>query len=64
LFLEISRIGKQNVLIIDDFGLYPFDAQSRLSLLEIMEDRHARGSTVISSQFPVKSWHEIIANYR
>jgi len=25
-----------------------------------MEDRHGRGSTVISSQFPVKSWHEII----
>lgn len=57
---EINRIGKQDVLILDDFGLYPFDTQSRLSLLEIMEDRHGRGSTVISSQFPVKSWHEII----
>jgi len=34
--------------------------EARLSLLEIMEDRHGRGSTVISSQFPVKSWHEII----
>jgi len=57
---EINRIGKQNVLILDDFGLYPFDAQSRLSLLEIMEDRHGRGSTVISSQFPTASWHEVI----
>ena len=45
---------------MDDFALHPFDTQSRLSLLEIMEDRHGRGSTVISSQFPVKSWHEII----
>ena len=57
---EINRIGKQDVLILDDFGLYPVDTQSRLSLLEVMEDRHGRRSTVISSQFPVKSWHEII----
>jgi len=57
---ELERIQKQQVLILDDFGLHPFDTQSRLSLLEIMEDRHGRGSTVISSQFPVKSWHEII----
>jgi len=57
---ELERIQKQEVLILDDFGLHPFDAQSRLFLLEIMEDRHGRSSTVISSQFPVKSWHEII----
>jgi len=46
--------------LLDDFGLHPSDTQSRLSLLEIMEDRHGRRSTVISSQFPVKSWHKII----
>jgi len=40
--------------------MHPFDTQSRLSLLEIMEDRQERGSTMISSQFPVKSWHKII----
>ena len=57
---EINRIQKQNVIVLDDFGLYPFDTQGRLCLLEIMEDRHGRASTVISSQFPVKSWHEII----
>ena len=57
---ELDRIEKQEMLVLDDFGLHPFDTQSRLSLLEIMEDRHGRGSTVISSQFPVKSWHEII----
>jgi len=57
---EVNRIQKQDALILDDFGIHPFDAQSRLALLEIMEDRHGRSSTVISSQFPVKSWHEII----
>ena len=45
---------------LDDFALHPFDTQSKLYLLELMEDRQGRGSTVISSQFPVKSWHEII----
>jgi len=45
---------------VDDFGLHPLDTQKRLSLLEIMEDRHGKGLTVISSQFPVRSWHEII----
>ncbi|MBE0479103.1 ATP-binding protein [Candidatus Aerophobetes bacterium] len=57
---ELNRIQKQDAIILDDFCLHPFDAQSRLALLEIMEDRHGRSSTVISSQFPVKSWHEII----
>ena len=57
---ELNRIQKHDVLILDDFGLHPFDSQSRLDLLEIMEDRHGRKSTVIASQFPVSSWHEII----
>ncbi len=57
---ELDKIAKQDVLVLDDFGLHPLDSQSRLSLLEIMEDRHGRSSTIISSQFPVKSWHEII----
>jgi len=57
---ELNRIGKQDVLILDDFGLHPLDTQMRLSLLEIMEDRHGKRSTVISSQFPVRSWHEVI----
>ena len=57
---QMNNIQKQDVIILDDFGLHPFDAQSRLFLLEIMEDRHGRKSTIISSQFPVNKWHEII----
>ena len=57
---EMNNIQNQEVIILDDFGLHPFDTQSRLFLLEIMEDRHGRRSTIISSQFPVKNWHEII----
>lgn len=57
---EVNRIKKFNLLIIDDFGLEPFDRQSRLSLLEIIEDRHNEKSMIITSQFPISSWHEII----
>lgn len=57
---EVKRLEKQDLLIIDDFGLHPLDSLARQALMEIIEDRHGRKSTVISSQLPVKSWHEVI----
>lgn len=57
---EIARIERQQVLILDDFGIQPLDAQGRASFLEIMEDRHEKASTIITSQLPVSKWHEII----
>ncbi len=42
--------------------MHPIDAQSKLILLEILEDRYAKYSTVITSQFPIKNWYDIIAN--
>jgi DNA replication protein DnaC len=59
---ELKKIERQNLLILDDFGLHPIDEQSKLILLEILEDRYAKHSTVITSQFPIKSWYDIIAN--
>ena len=57
---EITRIEKQDLLILDDFGIQPFDNQSRSALMEIIEDRHGKRSTIITSQVPVKLWHEVI----
>lgn len=57
---EINRIEKQDLLIIDDFGLQPLDSTARQTLMEIIEDRHGRKSTIISSQLPVNTWHEVI----
>jgi DNA replication protein DnaC len=57
---EISRIEKHDLLILDDFGLAPLDNVARMILLEIIEDRHNRKSTIISSQLPVAKWYEII----
>jgi len=61
-FKQINKIQKQDVLILDDFGLQKLEIQSRLALLEILEDRHGIKSTVIVSQLPVSSWHEIIGD--
>jgi DNA replication protein DnaC len=57
---EIGRIEKYDLLILDDFGLAPLDSVARMILLEIIEDRHNRKSTIISSQLPVAKWYEVI----
>jgi DNA replication protein DnaC len=59
-FKEIKQIEKQNLLIIDDFGMQPLDHSMRMMLMEIIEDRHQEKSTIIASQIPVEKWHDII----
>jgi DNA replication protein DnaC len=57
---EMTKIERQQLLLIDDFGIQPLDAQSRSTLMEIMEDRHGKASTIITSQVPISKWHDII----
>ncbi len=57
---EINKIEKLDLLILDDFGLKPLDNNQRLMLLELLEDRHGKRSTIITSQLPVKSWYDVI----
>lgn len=57
---EIAKIERQHLLILDNFGIQPFDAQSRAALMEIIEDRHGKTSMIITSQLPVNKWHEVI----
>ena len=58
---EISKIERQHLVIIDDFGIQPMDNQNRLAFLEIIEDRNTRGaSIIITSQLPVSRWYDII----
>lgn len=57
---EIAKIERHQLLIIDDFGIVPLDAQSRAALMEIIEDRHGKSSIIMTSQVPVNKWHEVI----
>jgi len=55
-----DRIAKADLLILDDFGLTHLDRQQQLDLMEIVEDRHGKKSTIIASQLPVASWFDVI----
>ena len=57
---EITKIERNDLLILDDFGLVPIDNQNRSALMEIIEDRHNKSSMIITSQLPVNCWHEVI----
>ncbi len=58
----LKSLARVELLILDDWGLAPMTAEQRRDLLEIMEDRHGRGSTMVTSQLPVEHWHEIIGD--
>lgn len=58
----LSRLQRLRLLIIDDWGINPFTDEERRNFLEIMEDRHNVRSTIIASQFPIDTWHDIIGD--
>lgn len=57
----LSRLKKTDLLVIDDWGMYPMDAEAARDVFEILEDRTSHGSTLIVSQVPVENWYDIIA---
>jgi DNA replication protein DnaC len=59
---ELSKLEKADLLILDDFGLAQLADRERRDLLEIIEDRSGRRSTIITSQLPVKKWHDQIGD--
>lgn len=58
----LRTLARVELLVLDDWGLAPMTAEQQRDLLEMMEDRHSRGSTVVTSQLPVEHWHELIGN--
>lgn len=58
----LARLAKIDVLVLDDFLLTPMKDTERRDLLEVLEDRYDRCSTVITSQLPTKSWHEALGD--
>src|SRR5262245_48050931 len=55
-------LTKANMLILDDWGPERLSATQRRDLMEIIEERHGRGSTLITSQLPVDAWHDVIGD--
>lgn len=51
---KLKKIERLDMLILDDFGIQPFDSQVWMNLMDIIEDRHGKKSTVITSQVPIR----------
>ena len=60
IFKFFESLAKTDLLILDDFGLTRLEGQQQLDLMEIIEDRHAKASTIIASQLPVANWYDVI----
>lgn len=56
----MKAIERTDLLILDDWSLAVLTSPERRDLLEILEDRHGRGSTIVTTQLPVEHWHETI----
>lgn len=58
----LSKLSRIDVLAIDDWGIAPMGDCERRHLLEVLEDRNQARSTVVTSQFPIDTWHETVAS--
>lgn len=56
----LKRLQKVALLILDDFGLTALDQHARQALMDILEDRYGRASTIVVSQIPIAQWHDVI----
>src|SRR4051794_23692393 len=58
----LETLARTDVLLVDDFAMVPLGEQERRDFLEICDDRYGRGSTVLTSQLPIPSWHAQIGD--
>lgn len=57
---EVAKIERQQLLILDDFGLQPSRPSGRAALMELIENRHGKGALIVTSQVPESKWYEVI----
>ncbi len=58
----LATLAKTDLLVFDDFGAGKLNDENRHDLLEILEDRYALRSTLVTSQYPVNTWHDVIGD--
>jgi DNA replication protein DnaC len=58
----LERLAKVHILILDDFGMSPLSDFERKDFLEIIEDRYGAATTIITTQVPIKDWHQVIGD--
>ena len=60
IYAFFEKLAKTDLLILDDFGLTYLEKQQQIDLMEMIEDRHGKKSTIIASQLPVANWYDVI----
>ena len=58
----LKRLARVDLLVVDDWGMTPLKPEQYRLFLEILDDRQGTGANLITSQYPVKSWHELIGD--
>ncbi|TDE09378.1 IS21-like element helper ATPase IstB [Dyadobacter psychrotolerans] len=58
---ELARLERMHLLILDDWGLQPLDNHAKMAIMQIIEDRHAKSATIITSQLPINKWYDYLA---
>lgn len=58
---ELARLERMHLLILDDWGLQPLDNHAKMAIMQLIEDRHAKSSTIITSQLPINKWYDYLA---
>ena len=56
----LKKLQNTQLLILDDFGLSPFDREQRQALLDIVEHKYDQASLIFTSQIPVQDWHGLL----
>jgi DNA replication protein DnaC len=59
---RLAQLARLDVLVLDDWGLAPLEPSAKRDLLEILDDRYQKRSTIIAAQLPVENWHDWIAD--
>jgi DNA replication protein DnaC len=59
---QLTSFAKIDLLVIDDWGIAPLEPQAKRDLLEILDDRYQKRSTLIAAQLPLENWHDWIAD--
>lgn len=59
---KLTQLAKCKLLILDDWGMEKLNARQANDLLDVLEERYQRGSTIVGSQIPVNDWYKLISN--
>jgi DNA replication protein DnaC len=56
-------LARIQLLILDDWAMAKLTAEQRRDLMEVIDERHQRASTILATQVPIGRWHDMIGTH-